>query len=88
MALGSEVVVMLSGGVGAGATEIDSVADAVSGLGVVESVTCTVKLELPRLLGVPLMVPPVERLRPGGSDPATTLHAYGTVPPDADRVDE
>jgi hypothetical protein len=40
----------------------------------VESVTCTVKLELPVVLGVPVMAPLDERLRPEGSEPAVIAH--------------
>jgi hypothetical protein len=56
--------------------------------GEVESVTCTVKLDRPALVGVPLIVPPLPRLRPAGSDPEVTVHEYGVVPPEAARVDE
>lgn len=56
-----------------GDTEIDSVAVVAWGVGVVESITCTVKLELPWLLGVPEMTPLKERLRPEGSEPAVTV---------------
>jgi hypothetical protein len=43
-------------------------------VGVVESVTCTVKLELPVLLGMPVMPPLDERLRLEGSKPAVIAH--------------
>jgi hypothetical protein len=46
------------------------------------SVTRTVKLAEMTALGMPEIVPPA-RLRPGGSDPLTTVHVYGGVPPDA-----
>jgi hypothetical protein len=36
------------------------------------SVAVTVKEKLPFAVGVPESVPPVERVRPGGRDPAVT----------------
>lgn len=48
-----------------------------------ESVTCTVKLKLPWLLGLPVIIPFEERLRPGGREPAEIVHEYGDVPPEA-----
>ena len=57
-------------------------------MGVVKSVTCTVKLELPVLLGVPAMAPLDERLRPDGNEPAVIVHRYGGVPPEAESVAE
>jgi len=44
------------------------------------SVTLTVKLDGPGVVGVPEMVPPA-RLSPAGSDPPATDHIYGGVPP-------
>ena len=38
------------------------------------SVTFTVKLAVPAAVGVPEIVPPAERFRPAGSDPADTDH--------------
>jgi hypothetical protein len=58
----------------ADSTEIESACVAVRGVGVVESVTCTVKVELPGLLGVPVMAPLDERLRPAGSEPVVIAH--------------
>jgi hypothetical protein len=55
-------------------TAMDRSAVALWGVGVVESVTCTVKLELPVVLGVPVMAPLDERLRPEGSEPAVIAH--------------
>ena len=60
--LGNEVVVTVS----AAPMVIDSGLVAVAAT---LSVTCTVKLEAPAALGVPLMVFPVS-VRPGGSVPA------------------
>jgi len=53
-----------------------------------ESVTCTVKLDEPALVGVPLIVPPTLKLRPAGNAPEVTVHEYGVVPPVAARVNE
>ena len=59
MALGSEVVVIVSGGVVgiAALTEIDSDAVATRGEGSVESMACTEKLKVPAALAVPLIAP-------------------------------
>src|SRR4051794_32311498 len=51
-----------------------------------ESVTLTVKLEVPAVVGVPVIVPFVASVSPAGSDPALTDHVYGAVPPLAVRV--
>jgi hypothetical protein len=53
-----------------------------------ESVTCTVKLEGPALVGVPLIVPPLLKLRPAGNAPEVTVHEYGVVPPVAVSEEE
>jgi len=60
---------------------------AVCAVGVVESVTFTVKLNEPEPVGAPEICP-VEavRLRPGGSTPELMLHVYGVVPPLAASV--
>jgi hypothetical protein len=47
------------------------------------SVTFTVKLLDPAVPGVPVIVPPADRLNPAGSDPTDTDHEYGGDPPDA-----
>lgn len=44
------------------------------------SVTLTVKLDEPAVVGVPEIVPPA-RLNPAGSDPLPMDHVYGEVPP-------
>jgi hypothetical protein len=54
--------------------------------GVLESVTCTVKLKGPDVVGVPEITPAGERLRPGGKDPENSNHVYGVVPPAAERL--
>jgi hypothetical protein len=50
-----------------------------------ESLTLTVKLKVPAVCGVPLITPPELNDSPLGKDPlpATMLHVYGGVPPDA-----
>jgi hypothetical protein len=53
-----------------------------------ESVTCTVKLDWPAPVGVPLIVPPLLKLRPAGKVPDAIVQEYGIVPPVAARVDE
>ena len=45
------------------------------------SVTLTVKLKLPVVLGVPEMTPPAERPSPGGSAPEARDQVYGGDPP-------
>ena len=45
-----------------------------------ESVTFTVTVELPAVVGVPLTVQPL-MLRPSGSVPAVMVQLYGEVPP-------
>jgi hypothetical protein len=52
------------------------------------SVTWAVKLETPKLTGVPLMVPVVPRVRPEGSPPTPTAQVYGGDPPVALSVFE
>ena len=39
---------------------------------------------VPAVVGVPIMAPDCDRLRPLGSDPPERDHLYGGVPPDAD----
>jgi hypothetical protein len=54
-----------------------------------ESVASTVNANVPRADGFPAIVPELEvNARPGGSDPANTLHEYGGVPPEAATVTE
>jgi hypothetical protein len=53
-----------------------------------ESVACTVKLDWPALVGVPLIVPPGLKFRPAGNAPEVTVHEYGAVPPVAVSVVE
>ncbi len=50
------------------------------------SATCTVKLAVPDVEGVPLMVPAVASVSPAGSAPAVMVHVYPPVPPAAVSV--
>ena len=60
---------------------------AVCAVGVVESVTCTVKLNVPEEVGVPEIVPvEAARFKPAGKDPEPMLQEYGVNPPLAARV--
>ncbi len=58
---------------------------AVNGVGVELSVTLTVKLKVPVLVGVPEIVPPELSVRPVGRVP-DTLHVSGRTPPVAVSV--
>ena len=53
-----------------------------------ESVACTVKLDWPALVGVPLIVPALLKLRPAGNAPDAIVQEYGIVPPVAVSVNE
>ena len=58
---------------------------AVCAAGVVESLTCTVKLSALTIVGTPEIVPVEEfKVRPGGSVPELIDHVYAVVPPVAD----
>jgi hypothetical protein len=71
----------------AGFTTMLRLAVAVLAVGVSESVTVTVKLEVPAVVGVP-DITPVEalRIRPAGKLPVVTAHEYGVMPPVACKV--
>jgi hypothetical protein len=58
----------------------------VAGVGVAESVTLTVKFEVPAVVGVPLMTPPELKDSPAGSVPESSDHVYGVTPPVAESV--
>ena len=65
---------------------IDRVAVAFKGV-VAESATCTIKLSVPDVVGVPEMAPVLgSSVSPGGRLPAATLHVYGGIPPVAPSV--
>ena len=49
--------------------------------GEVESLTFTVKEEVPAVVGVPLIWPEVLRVRPAGREPELSDQLYGVVPP-------
>ncbi len=48
-----------------------------------ESATRTVTHCVPAAVGVPVIVPPLDRVRPAGRVPSVMLQVYGPVPPDA-----
>src|SRR6185437_6285008 len=50
------------------------------------SIACTVKVKSPLVVGVPDRMPPVLRVRPGGSVPPVVVKVYGAVPPVAANV--
>jgi len=52
------------------------------------SVTCTVKFELLAAVGVPLIVPVADSIKPAGNDPEIKDQEYGGRPPVAVRVAE
>ncbi len=59
-----------------------SVSDCVADSGVVpESVTFTVKVELPTLVGVPERTPLLDNVIPAGKVPLASVHVNGAVPP-------
>ena len=77
---------MIESGVGAAIVMLKLLV--VVAAGVAESVTRTVKVDVPEVVGVPEM-PPVEafRVSPAGREkPLTSDHVYGLVPPLAARV--
>ena len=60
---------------------------AVCGVGLALSVTVTVKLNVPAVVGVPSITPvTASRVRPVGSAPTVMLQVYGVVPPVAANV--
>jgi hypothetical protein len=75
------VVVAIATG-GAGATTIDSAFVAVAAVGIAESVTFTVKFDVPLVKGVPEIAPVELSERPLGSEPALIDQANGDVPPE------
>ena len=73
-------MLILRGGGGGAETVILNGPEALCA-GVPESVTLTVKLDVPALVGVPVIWPLEESVRPAGRLPAATLQLYGAVPP-------
>lgn len=62
-------------------------ADFVAGVGVCESVTVTVKFDVPGVpLGVPEMIPPLLSVKPAGRLPPVMAQLYGGTPPVASSV--
>ena len=59
---------------------------AVWGVGVAESVTETVKLKVPKAVGVPETTPAGLKVTPAGSAPDVMAHVYGATPLAAVRV--
>jgi hypothetical protein len=53
----------------------------IAGVGAVLSVTVTMKLKVPRLVGVPVREPSEPRVRPGGKLLGVALHISGRNPP-------
>ena len=81
--MGSDVVVIVS----PAPTLIDRFAVFVSAVGLLESVTVTVKLEVPTAVGLPVMAPVVSfSVSPAGRVPVVTVQLYGDVPPLAASV--
>jgi hypothetical protein len=72
--------------VSAGVTVMDKACVAVCAAGLVLSMTFTVKLVEPVLVGAPLMVPLGASERPAGRAPDTMLQVYGALPPEAVSV--
>jgi hypothetical protein len=78
------VVVTLRGGL---VTVILSAADVFTAIGVCESVTVTVKFEVPGVpLGVPEMIPLLLSVKPAGRLPPVTAQLYGGTPPVASSI--
>lgn len=75
----------VTGGVAGALTVMETVAEAVCRAA---SVTVTVALELPAVVGVPLNAPLPFKVIPAGSDPAVSAKEYGVVPPEAVSVCE
>jgi hypothetical protein len=73
------MVLVIDGGPTRGAMVIVSVADVAVPVSV--SVTLMVKLNVPGALGVPLIIPGPDRLRPAGNVPVAIVNVYGGVPP-------
>ena len=79
----ANVLVVIEGGVGAGAIVIRNARVA---LRVFAPVTRAVKSKFPAAAGMPEIVPFAFMVTPPGNAPADTDHAYGVVPPVAARV--
>jgi hypothetical protein len=54
----------------------------------VESTTWAVKLNVPEVLGVPVIAPvEVFKVKPAGNEPVVIENVYGATPPEATRLD-
>src|SRR5271157_1552833 len=62
-------------------TVMDLVAMSTAAVGVCESVTWTLKLVVPNVVGVPLITPPELIVRPGGRVPEARAQVKGPTPP-------
>src|SRR5271165_4368389 len=69
-------------------TTMDLLAMSTAAVGVCESVTWTLKLEVPNAVGVPLITPAALMLSPGGSVPDASDQVKGCRPPVAVKVAE
>ncbi len=65
---------------------MDSTLVAACGVGDVESITCTVKLEVPGLAADPVIAPLAAIVRPAGREPDRIDQVNGAAPPEADSV--
>ena len=75
----SPVLVMIKGG---GTTMIRKLPEVVLTAGCCESVTFTVKVKVPAVVGVPLIKPLAFKISPAGSvEPAGKLQTTGVRPP-------
>jgi hypothetical protein len=79
--LGSELVVIDSTG-----TMVMLNAFVAVSAGVLESVAVTEKLEVPAVVGVPVIAPFAASVRPVGSAPVVTAQVIGVAPPVDCRV--
>ena len=73
----------MDGGVGAAVTVMRNGFEADR---LAASVTFTVKSNGPAVVGVPVIAPEPDNVKPGGKVPAATDQLYGVIPPLADNV--
>jgi len=78
---GDTVVIESGGGSTVRANDFVVVRDALSR-------TWTVKFAVPAVVGIPLITPAADNVRPAGGAPVVTDHAYGGVPPVAAKLCE
>jgi hypothetical protein len=79
---GTELVEIVTGVTTAATVSVNDVV-AVCAVGIVESVTFAVNVNEPPAVGVPEIVPAVDRVKPAGKAPELMVQLYGVVPPDA-----